>query len=382
MKGHTTYADVVRLAPGLEVLSGPNGVPLLYVGERRTYVRLSDTAARVVRWLEGRSVTPAAVSDYLGQQHPVHDEAIDASVGRFLNELDQVGALARDSRGGAPAPRAPWYRTATRYLSRSPRLRLLAWRIDRQIAPRTMAAIRRHAGAAAVPALVVGAMVALMAIANTGLRSEPVACPATVPLWLFATALGIHTVLHELAHALAASYFGVKVREFGIGLLYYFIPVAYTDRTDSYRLTNVTSRAAIALAGPAFDLAAAGVSAVAAALTADSWSSDVQLLSAHLRLLMWLQLTIFLANLNPLLPTDGYQAIEAWWGGLNFQRRAFSLLFRRLTFRSLPPNLQGLRPGEQRTHLMYAALSLAYVGLVAGIVIFQIAHNVAAKMGA
>jgi putative peptide zinc metalloprotease protein len=284
MNAHSTPAGGIRLNPGLEILSGPNGVPLLYVGERRTYVRLSETAANVVRWLEGRAVTADAMSDYLAQEHRATDGEIDASVARFLTELDRVGALARDDR--PDAPRASWYRTAARYLAKSPRLRLLAWRIDRPIAPRAMATVRRLAGSRAPAAIVVATVSALACVAGAAMSANKPICPATVPMWLFASALAAHTVAHELAHALTASYFGVKVREFGVGLLYYMIPVAYTDRTDSYRLTSVHSRAAIALAGPAFDLCAAGLSALATTLTAEAWSPDVQVLSAHLRLLM------------------------------------------------------------------------------------------------
>jgi putative peptide zinc metalloprotease protein len=85
--------------------------------------------------------------------------------------------------------------------------------------------------------------------------------------------------------------------------------------------------------------------------------------------------TILLANLNPLLPTDGYHAIEALWGGLNFQRRAFSLLLRLATFRPLPPHLGSLGRGERRTHLVYAVMSLTYVALFVGTVVYQIVQK-------
>jgi putative peptide zinc metalloprotease protein len=166
----------------------------------------------------------------------------------------------------------------------------------------------------------------------------------------------------------------VKIREFGIALLYYFLPVAYTDRTDAYRLRDFNSRAAIAMAGPMFDLYGAGISAAASCLTSGT-------AAVNFRLLMWMQVITFISNLNPLMPGDGYHVLEAWFGALNFRRRAFSLLFRRLSFRELPPNLQGLDAGQQFGHLAYAVAALAYTLLLATLFIYNIGHIIAMAFG-
>jgi putative peptide zinc metalloprotease protein len=148
---------------------------------------------------------------------------------------------------------------------------------------------------------------------------------ADVSLPFIIGGLLLHAIIHELSHALVGSYYGVKIREFGIALLYYFLPVAYTDRTDAYRLRDFNSRAAIAMAGPMFDLYGAGISAAASCLTSGT-------AAVNFRLLMWMQVITFISNLNPLMPGDGYHVLEAWFGALNFRRRAFSLLFRRLSW--------------------------------------------------
>ncbi len=48
----------------------------------------------------------------------------------------------------------------------------------------------------------------------------------------------LHLALHEIAHAIVTKAYGITIREAGIALLYYFIPVAYVDRTDTYRLKS------------------------------------------------------------------------------------------------------------------------------------------------
>jgi len=221
------------------------------------------------------------------------------------------------------------------------------------------------------------AALAAVAIAYTASAVDNRACPASIPFGFFAIALVLHMAAHEAAHALVTFYYGVKVRELGIELLYYFLPVGYTDRTDSYRLADFRSRAAIALAGPIFDLIAAGATAVAAALTAGAFSNEARLLSSQLQTLMVMQVMIAFADLNPLLPSDGYRALEAWFGHLNFQQRAFTLLFRRVTFRALPAHLRGLTARQQRRYLAFAVSSIAYVAILATTFAYQIAHNAA-----
>jgi putative peptide zinc metalloprotease protein len=132
-------------------------------------------------------------------------------------------------------------------------------------------------------------------------------------------------------------------------------------------LRNFHSRAAIALAGPMLDLYGAGISAVISCLMGG-------VTAVNFRSLMWLQLFALFSNLNPLLPGDGYHILEAWCGALNFRRRAFSLLFRRLTFRELPTHLQGLGNDQQFRHIAYAVAALGYTLLLAGAFIYNLSH--------
>jgi putative peptide zinc metalloprotease protein len=174
------------------------------------------------------------------------------------------------------------------------------------------------------------------------------------PQWFAVTGLlTLHMVIHEISHVLASSYYGVRIRELGIGLLYLFVPVAYTDLTDGYRLQSSLQRACIALAGPAFDIAAAGLSALAG-------FSATGATSATLNTLFYSQIFLFLANINPLLPSDGYHVVEVLTGHLNFRRRAFTLLLRRVMFRPLPLHLRNLTVKQEIFYCLYASVSVLF----------------------
>ncbi len=365
----------IRLADGVELVSGPNDLPLLYVAARRSYVRLGEAAADIARWLRGRTATSGEIAQHLADRYGAAAAVDQQQLTDFLQQLDAAGALEQDGAADVQASRWQRLRAALGRRASQPRLRVIAWRLDRSFFERPLAAVRRRAGA--LPLVVVASLslAAAAMVAYTFFGVDNLACPATVPLGFFAGAIALHIAAHELSHTLTASWYGVKIREVGIELLYYFIPVVYTDRTDSYRLADFKSRAAIALAGPVFDLCAAGATAAVAYLTAGAFSNEARLLSSRLQLLMVLQLLIFAANLNPLMPTDGYHAAEAWFGHLNFQRRAFTLLFRRLTLRSLPPHLRDLSRRQQIGYLAFAVSSLAYVLTLAVTFVYQLAHR-------
>jgi putative peptide zinc metalloprotease protein len=361
----------VRLAPGVEYLAGPNDTPLLYISESKTYVRLSAGGAEIVRLLTGRgALTAEEISETLARKYQAGGAEIDRRLGNFLRQLGDAGALAdQDGATGHPQAR-PWFWRAARSVVAKPRLKLFSCRFERAIAEGAVASLKARAGGVLGKIAGLGALLALAVVGLAVPRAGVTFGQAQVSLPFIVGGLLLHAVFHELSHALVGSYYGVKVREIGVALLYYFLPVAYTDRTDAYRLRDFDSRAAIALAGPMLDLYATAISAAASRLAGGA-------AAANFRLLMWLQLGALLSNLNPLMPGDGYHVLEAWLGALNFRRRAFSLLFRRLTFRALPPNLQGLRTEQQLGHIAYAVAALGYTSLLAAIVVYNLGHILA-----
>jgi stage IV sporulation protein FB len=113
-------------------------------------------------------------------------------------------------------------------------------------------------------------------------------------------------VLHELGHALAARRYGVETREI---VLYPFGGVARMDRIPPGRAELV-----IALAGPAVNLAIAGVLGVAVLLLhGDSPDAPLQVVTEATAVwqLLYVNLSLFLFNLIPAFPMDGGRVLRA-----------------------------------------------------------------------
>src|SRR5699024_4921885 len=74
-----------------------------------------------------------------------------------------------------------------------------------------------------------------------------------------AIALLFTTFIHEAAHAALLVRYEVPPREAGVGLLFGFLPVAYVDRSDSYRIVEKRKRVLVSLIGPFTNLQLAGL---------------------------------------------------------------------------------------------------------------------------
>ncbi len=117
-------------------------------------------------------------------------------------------------------------------------------------------------------------------------------------LWMFAK------VLHELGHAIAARYHGVRVGKIGV-MFFLFAPLAYVDVTDAWKLRSRFSRVQIALGGVYVELAFA-------ALAAWAWWFLPPGLCKHLAAQFFLVAgpATLLVNANPLLRLDGYYVLS------------------------------------------------------------------------
>lgn len=344
---------LIRLAASVELLTGPNDIPLVYVGERKSYLRLSEAGAALIRVLRERGVlTRQELLQLINETLPSPSGQAPHVVSQFLQQLNEAGVLELDGENAITSLSIA-SRIAQKITAR-PRLELPLWRPDRALLAATLQTIQARTGQW------LGKGIGLLLFIGAIVITYEAIAPRSGQHISIRSALFILGILllqtmgHEMSHALVSSYYGVKVREIGVALLYYFIPVAYTDRTDAYRLRDFRARANIALAGPVFDFCATALSAVIASTTSGP-------VSATFQTLMWVQLAGFISNLNPLMPGDACHILEAWRGMLNFRGRAFTLFWRRLTFRSLPPHLQRLTTREQWFHFGYAALASLYV---------------------
>ena len=345
-----------------------NHKTLLHITERKRYVHISPLGAEIIKLLTAQ---PDLNADDLTQQliarYPTGQAQITDKLGRFLAQLEQVGAFT-SSPDSADEPAVTNSKLATRRLttdhlirkiSQRPMFRIRLWSPNRPIARPLVERLHRVEGRT-IKRVIAGwlvLMLALVIFAFTQLGLVPNQSLLAWPVVLGVIVL--HLIGHELCHAVTGSYFGVKVRELGVALLYYFIPVGYADHTDNYHLNKSSQKAYIALAGPAFDLSAAALSGLIACASS-GW------VAATFHALFLLQLTTFAYDLNPLMPSDGYHAVEAGFGELNFRRRSFTLLFKLILRQRLEDYLATLSQRQRVLRVCYAVFSLIYIALLFG----------------
>ncbi|WP_051471143.1 M50 family metallopeptidase [Patulibacter minatonensis] len=346
-----TWLDGERLAlrPEVEKIQGADDQQLLFSTDEGRYTRLSRSGAQLVKLLDGRR-TGRQIQAAVEKMGPA-GERLSPSIPPFLAELRQAnvlnvapaeerGAQKLARRAGGPLmKRLPLTRSTHAVVAPAARL-----------AERTPKAIR-----AGLLPLLLSFAVTLVAFA---LFSGPSAAGAFVPVAIVVLLAQITT--HELAHAFACERRGVPVREAGIGLMLGVIPVAYVDRTDAYRVRSRKGRAAIALAGPANDLLWTGACAAVVLTTSG-------IVAETATLVLFFQLALLAANLNLILPTDGYHAIEAMAGEMNFRGRATSYVVHRVLRQPLPSTLQAVSRRRRAAYVSFVVAAVLYGVLFVGL---------------
>lgn len=210
--------------------------------------------------------------------------------------------------------------------------------------------------------ILAGAAVAWIVLSHTTTLFTPLALISAMPIfWAF-------TFVHELAHAIACIQYGIRPRSMGVALWYYFIPIAYVDRTDAYRLRSRSERVAISLAGPAADMALATL--LGSLLILDVIGPNEFWGQVAVALVFFLLVSLF-GNLNPLLPTDGQQAVESATGLVNVRNRSILYLTGLLRLSEGTPRPPRTRQ-ERWAMITYGVVCLLYIVAVAGLMIFSI----------
>ena len=139
--------------------------------------------------------------------------------------------------------------------------------------------------------------------------------------------------------------------------MFWVIPIAYVDRTDSYRVRSRLGLTMLALAGIFSDGVVCGLEAGVA------WASTGMVRQVALTLCAF-QLTMLVTNLNPLTQSDGVAAAEAATGSVNLRGRSMLVLRCVVTRRPLPPALAGMRLAVRWGYFAYGLLC-ALLGLLA-----------------
>src|SRR5262249_32497699 len=135
------------------------------------------------------------------------------------------------------------------------------------------------------------------------------------PVFFLLVALGV-TLLHELGHGLACHLYGGGRRDVGVMLLYFCIPAAYCDVSDAHLIDSRRRRAVVALAG-------CYVNVILWMLATLCWrvmAPELFVTQVALAVIATTGLSLFL-NLNPLLPLDGYYALEELMGVQNLRQK-------------------------------------------------------------
>ncbi|MEZ5094794.1 MAG: PqqD family peptide modification chaperone [Nocardioides sp.] len=361
-----TATSAPCLRRGLEIINGMDDLPMIFDPVTGSYHRLSRSARALVDYLDGTRTQDDLVR--LLAPTPAERERLLPQVGAFVAGLDKSGLLEGSE---APAAVRRSRVSSTRWMPRIvltrslPRLLEPPARLLRRL---PLAGLSTVATVLAVVGFVVGAVV----LSRLGLPARDRAGA------VFLMAVGVQLTLifvHEAAHALVAQVQRVPVRGLGVALLFYFMPVAYVDRTDAYRLRNRGGRLAIALAGIVADGLTCGITALVAA-TSDGVVRETA------AMLIGLQLVALMVNLNPLMPGDGYTALETASGMVDFRGRAFFLVRSWVRRAPLPVHLASLSRKARIGYATYAVVAASYVLLAGGLVVLGVWHAVLTGLAA
>ena len=373
--GSPPTSPIPRLRRGVSLIVGMDDQPMLFDSDSGKYHRLGAAAAFIVGQFDGVRPLPTIIEE-LPQDI---DEAGAQRITGLVDNLRDKGLLA----GGEPAtndaadvPEAPvrTRRTRGRHTAQPRRARHLKVERPRRSGgwwlPRIIIARKYHRIVAPVvtllqrlpaPALswVFLALAACGYAAGAMVLSSLAGGPRPGVLVLV-TAVAIQLVsilLHESWHAIVAGYLGTPIRGLGVALMFWAVPIAYVDRTDSYRVRSRSGLTMLALAGIFSDGVVCGLEAAIA------WASTGTVRQVALTLCAF-QLTMLVTNLNPLTQSDGVAAIEAATGSVNLRGRSMFVLRCVLRRQPLPPALAVMRPAVRWGYFIYG-LACSLLGLLA-----------------
>ena len=367
----TATTDIPRLRQGVSLIVGMDNQPMLFDSDSGKYHRLGAAAAFIVGQFDGRRSLPAII-----EQLP---QKIDAAGAQRINGLvdslrgKQLLSMASTAAPSAPlvAPRphperrprfARGRHVAPVHQGRHVRVHPSRWSggwllprfmlcrsYHRVVAPIVRLLRRLPARSLAVVfilAAVAGYAAGVLALLNLAGGARP-----TLSVIIIAIAIQLMSIVgHESWHAIVAGWLGPPVRGLGVALMFWVRPIAYVDRTDSYRVRSRLGLAMLALAGMCSDGVVCGIEAAVAA------SSGGVVRQVALTLCAF-QLTMLVTNSNPLTQSDGVAAIEALTGSVNLRGRSMLVLRCALRRVPLPPALAVMRRSARWGYFLYGLLA-------------------------
>ncbi len=274
-----SYASVdVPLQEGGPWIVAINGVPK---------ARVSSDVADVLRAVDG-DLQPAQIAQLLG---PVWTPA---DVEGIVRQLAHTG-IFDDGAGPAETRRVQFRPPFTvQFTLFNPAPLLESFRP-------VVAAMMRPAGAVAALLLLLSGLIGAFFAGPSMWRVLSTPLPLEAYLYVVA-AMFVSTLLHELGHGMALTYFGGTPRRIGI-MLFYLSPAFFCDVTDGWRLSSGKQRVLVALAGPLVHVALGSIAMTVQVFLPDSPLKDAAVLYGMICY------AVAVLNLFPFIKLDGYVAL-------------------------------------------------------------------------
>ena len=379
--GSAPTNPIPRLRRGVSLIVGMDNQPMLFDSDSGKYHRLGAAAAFIVGQFDGVRPLPTIIEE-LPQDI---DEAGAKRITSLVDNLRDKSLLV----GSEPAPAVPaaparTRRTRGRHTAQPRQARHLKVERPRRSGgwwlPRIIIARKYHRIVAPIvtllqrlPARALSWVFLALAVCGYAAGAMVLSSLAGGPrpgVLVVITAVVIQLVsilLHESWHAIVAGYLGTPIRGLGVALMFWAIPIAYVDRTDSYRVRSRRGLTMLALAGIFSDGVVCGLEAAIA------WASTGTVRQVALTLCAF-QLTMLVTNLNPFTQSDGVAAIEAATGSVNLRGRSMFVLRCVLRRQPLPPALAVMRPAVRWGYFIYGLLCSLLGLLVFGMSVVWIGY--------
>ena len=387
--GSAPTNPIPRLRRGVSLIVGMDNQPMLFDSDSGKYHRLGAAAAFIVNQFDGVRSLPTIIEELPQDIDEAGAKRITSLVDNLRDKSLLVGSEPAPA-AAVPAAPARTRRTRGRHTAQPRQARhlkverprrsggwwlpriIIARKYHRIVAPIVTLLQRLPARALswvflalAVCGYAAGAMV-LSSLAG-GPRPGVLVVIAAVVIQL------VSILLHESWHAIVAGYLGTPIRGLGVALMFWAIPIAYVDRTDSYRVRSRRGLTMLALAGIFSDGVVCGLEAAIA------WASTGTVRQVVLTLCAF-QLTMLVTNLNPFTQSDGVAAVEAATGSVNLRGRSMFVLRRVLTRQPLPPALAVMRPAVRWGYFIYGLLCSLLGLLVFGMSVVWIGYWLSALL--
>ncbi|MFW0772935.1 daptide biosynthesis intramembrane metalloprotease [Paenarthrobacter nitroguajacolicus] len=162
-------------------------------------------------------------------------------------------------------------------------------------------AMVRPGGAAASLLLLLSGLFGVFLAGPNMWRVLSTPLPLEAYLYVMA-AMFVSTLLHELGHGMALTYFGGTPRRIGI-MLFYLSPAFFCDVTDGWRLSSRKQRVLVALAGPLVHVALGSFAMTVQLFLPESAAKDAAVLYGMICY------AVAVLNLFPFIKLDGYVAL-------------------------------------------------------------------------